>query len=141
MVVTFDLYLFTEQYILALKNISEKQSKKKKGDKGQEGIEDKIGTIYSRNSPRETPIFFNNLEELIGLLEAGYAVGATKEPKKEQLGVSEMPDDGSIPLTIEMKNNEPMSGTFVEPDGQADRFDSTEQLRAKILKHIAPATS
>ncbi|KKL20653.1 hypothetical protein LCGC14_2453280 [marine sediment metagenome] len=138
MAVTFDLYLFTKEYIKATKK---SERSKTFGGKQPEFDEVEVGAVYCRNSTRKTAIFFFDLEELIGLLDAGYAVGANKDPKEGKLGESEMPDDGSVPLTIELNNNKPLSGNFIEPDGQTHGFDSTEQLRIRILKYIAPATS
>lgn len=138
MAVTFDLYLFTEEYVKATKKT---EKSKKFGGKQPDFDEIEVGAVYCRNSTRKTAIFFFDLKELLGLLEAGYAVGATKKPKEGPLGASEMPDDGSVPFIIELDNDKPARGRFIEPDGQAHSFDSTEQLETMINKYIVPSTS
>ncbi len=136
MTVFFDLYLFEKDYV---EEIKKKEAQQKSGP-SDKPIEFEIGATYCRNMTRTTPIFFYQLHELIGLLKAGYAVGASREPGEERLGAADMPDD-SVPITIELEGDEPLKGRFVGPDGEAPQFESSSKLMALVDKYAYKASS
>src|SRR3990172_5916265 len=100
MPVIFDLYLFTEDYIGKVKE-NEKQRKEhsRRLDEGETEYE--MGPVGCRNSQRTQPIFFYNVDELIGLLEAAYAVSYQSEAEEQRVGEGAFPDEAANLTIIE----------------------------------------
>ncbi len=134
MAVIFDLYLFTTEYLDQVKE-DEKQRKNhsRRLDEGE--IEYEIGTVACRNSARTQPIFFYSLDELMGLLEAAYAVGSSTEPEEQRLREDIFPDEAAVLTVVEVEKDDPFSGRFIEPDGGVSEFKSKDELKGQLEKY------
>lgn len=138
MAVIFDLYLFTEKYVEGVK--SDERERKAHGRQLDEGeTEYEIGTIACRNSARTQPIFFYNVDELMGLVESGFAVGKDSEAQEQEIGDDLIPDEAAARTIIEIDSDEPLAGRFIEPDGQTSDFASGDELREKMGKYVYSA--
>src|SRR3990172_12869916 len=123
MPVVFDLYLFTKHYIDKVKeDEKERKAHSRRLDEGETEYE--IGTVACRNSQRTQPIFFYNVDELIGLLEAAYAVSYQNEAEEQRVDEDAFPDEAASLTIIELDTDEPFAGRFIEPDGETGEFKS-----------------
>ena len=135
MAVIFDLYLFTTKYIEKVKE-DEKQRKdhSRRLDEGE--VEYEIGTIACRNSLRTQPIFFYNVDELMGLIEAAYAVSNQSQAEEQRLGRDFFPDEAANLTIIELDTDDPFAGRFIEPDGGVAEFSSRDELKEDLEKYV-----
>src|SRR3972149_10538066 len=101
MAVIFDLYLFTTEYIDKVKeNEKQRKNHSRRLDEGE--VEFEIGTIACRNSQRIQPIFFYNVDELMGLIEAAFAVSNQSQAEEQRLGRDAFPDEAANLTIIEL---------------------------------------
>lgn len=135
MAVIFDLYLFTKDYVEKVKEDErESKSRSRRLDEGETEYE--IGTVACRNSARTQPIFFYNVDELLGLLESGFAVSKENEAQEREIGEDLIPDEAAALTIVEIDSDEPLAGRFIEPDGQTSDFASGDELREKLAKYV-----
>jgi len=131
MAVVFDLYLFTKEYVEKVKEDErERKAHSRRLDEGETEYE--VGTVACRNSARTQPIFFYNMDELMGLIEAAFAVSKQNEAQEQNLGEDAFPDEAALLTIVEIDSDEPLVGRFIDPDGGAAEFSSGDALREKI---------
>ena len=128
MTVEFDLFFFTREFILAVKE----KEQKKGGTIGEKEIAFELGAISCRNAGRKQPIFFYDIDELTELIESGYIIGSTRPTDP---GDYELPEfDPTTVIQVKVELDGELQGNFIDPQGSAIDFSNRDELTALIQK-------
>jgi len=134
MAVIFDVYLFTQEYVDKVKEDERSKKHARRQPDGQ--VDYEIGSVACRNVQRTQPIFFYDLDELFGLFAAGFAIGSEVQIEGERIATSDFPADSVTKVLVEVDKDDPLTGRFTGPDGQASEFGSREDLELQLAPYI-----